>query len=140
MNLAPVPLITFKSHKLESDRVAHIQSDTRESLELPLRDWLFVEANDNYVTFHWRATSGIEKRMLRMNLKNAEEQLDGARVLRCHRSFLVNVDAVGDVTGNANGYKLVLKNCTHVIPVSRTRGKQIVDRVMDIHSPQKLRD
>jgi hypothetical protein len=121
--------------------VARIQSDTRETVEFPIKDWLFVEANDNYVTFYWRTLSGIQKRMLRMNLRNAEEQLDKARVLRCHRSFLVNLEAVGSVTGNANGYKLVLRNCESLIPVSRSRGKEIVERLAeastDIRSPQK---
>jgi DNA-binding LytR/AlgR family response regulator len=38
---------------------------------------------------------------------------------RCHRAYIVNLAAVEHVSGNAQGYKLHLKDVAELIPVSR---------------------
>lgn len=109
--------------------VLTIYSDTSETLSLKLVDLLFVEADDNYSTFYWMNGQGLEKKMLRVNLKNVESQLDNSFALRCHRSFIVNINKIGHVSGNTNGYKLGIKDTDLSVPVSRSKGKEVIEKI-----------
>jgi hypothetical protein len=115
-----------------------IYSDTSESLRLHLKDLLFVAANDNYSTVVWSENSHIEKKLLRINLKNLEAQLDNSFALRCHRSYLVNMYAIESLTGNTNGYKIKLRDCEEQIPVSRQKGKELMTKLRQLKSMMEL--
>lgn len=106
-----------------------IQSDTSETLSVVPEQLLYVEADDNYATFHWVEDGRLQKRMLRGNLKSIEIQLNSPRIVRCHRSYLVNVSAIVQVEGNTNGYRLYLRDSDVLIPVSRSKGPQVLQLV-----------
>lgn len=115
-----------------------IFSDTSETLTLKLPDLLYVEANDNYSTFFWMNGHGLEKKMLRVNLKNVESQLNNSFTLRCHRSFIVNINKIGHVSGNTNGYKLNIRDTELSVPVSRAKGKEIIEKIEQLRNMMEL--
>ena len=64
--------------------------------------------------------------LLRMTMKQAEEVTGGSPlVVKCHRAFLVNLRKVVKVSGNSQGYRLLLEGCPEEIPVSRAYSKQV---------------
>jgi DNA-binding LytR/AlgR family response regulator len=97
-----------------------------------------VEADDNYSTITWRQADGIQKRLLRINLKNIESQLDNSFALRCHRSFIVNVNAISAISGNTNGYKLRIQGTDFAIPVSRPKGKEVMEKISQLRNMMEL--
>jgi len=115
-----------------------LQSDTSETLELHLPDLLFVEADDNYSTVFWKNGHGVQKKLLRANLKNIESQINNSFTIRCHRSFIVNVNAISNVTGNTNGYKLQIRDTDHFIPVSRPKGKEVIEKIEQLRNVMEL--
>lgn len=121
----------------ETSRIT-LHSETSETLEINLPDLLFVEADDNYSTVFWKNGHGIQSKLLRANLKSIESQLDNSFTLRCHRSFLVNVNAIDSVSGNANGYKLRIRGTDIIIPVSRQKGKEVMERIHQLRSMMEL--
>ena len=64
----------------------------------------------------------LKKTLLRGSLSRFEEQAHHPDVVRCHRSFVVNLRQVASVSGNAQGYKLQLQNYPSPIPVARRYG------------------
>lgn len=123
------------SHEIEGDpAMVVIRSETSETAEFHLPDLLYIEADDNYATLYWRSDKGLEKKMLRVNLKSIETQLNNAYIIRCHRSFIVNINAITHVRGNTNGYKLDLHHTDLTIPVSRSKGKEVVDKIEQIRN------
>jgi DNA-binding LytR/AlgR family response regulator len=116
-----------------------IHSDTSETLRLNLPELLFVEASDNYSTFFWKQGAAVEKKMMRMNLKNVESQLNNSFTLRCHRSFIVNIYWIDTISGNTNGYKLTIAGSDFSIPVSRSKGKEVIEKIGQIRSIMELR-
>jgi hypothetical protein len=126
-------LRTSREGEVNSTTVV-IHSDTSETAEFHLPDLLYVEASDNYATFHWRNERGLEKKMLRVNLKNIESQLNNTYIIRCHRSFIVNIDAIAHVRGNTNGYKVDLRDTDFTIPVSRSKGKEVIEKIEQIRN------
>jgi len=115
-----------------------IFSDTTDTLNLNLPDLLFVEADDNYSTIFWKNGGDIQKKMLRMNLKNVETQIDNVYTIRCHRSYIVNVNAISNVSGNTNGYKLKIRDSDFSIPVSRPKGKEVIEKIGQLRNMMEL--
>lgn len=132
---------TLKREAKESVKASSqitLYSDTSESLSFNLPDLLFIEADDNYSTVMWKEGGGIQKKLLRVNLKNLESQLDNSFTLRCHRSYIVNVNAISAISGNTNGYKLKINGSDFSIPVSRPKGKEIMEKISQLRNMMEL--
>lgn len=115
-----------------------LYSDTSESLTFHLPDLLFIEADDNYSTVLWKEAGLVQKKLLRVNLKNLESQLDNSFTLRCHRSYIVNVNAISAISGNTNGYKLKINGSDFSIPVSRPKGKEVMEKISQLRNMMEL--
>jgi DNA-binding LytR/AlgR family response regulator len=113
-------------------------SDTSETLTINLPDLLFIRADDNYSTVYWMERGTVQKKLLRANLKNIETQIDNTFTIRCHRSYVVNVHAISNITGNANGYKLRIKDSDHYIPVARPKGKEVMEKIGQLKNMMEL--
>jgi DNA-binding LytR/AlgR family response regulator len=106
-----------------------IADNEKDSLTLRADKLLFIESTDNYCTVVYidHTTAGIEqslKPLLRTSLSRLETQIAtslgaGAHVVRCHRSYIVNLNRVERVSGNAQGYKLHLYGGQFQVPVAR---------------------
>ena len=91
---------------------------------------LYIESADNYVTIHYLNKSKVVHYLLRNSLKWIEENLtkDGSLV-RCHRSFIINLDNVKVLQKTKNGIFLELDiENTPDIPVSKTYYTQVMDK------------
>jgi DNA-binding LytR/AlgR family response regulator len=115
-----------------------LYSDTSESLTFNLPDLLFIEADDNYSTIIWKEAGVLQKKLLRVNLKNVESQLNNSFTLRCHRSYIVNVNAISAISGNTNGYKLKINGSDFSIPVSRPKGRQVMEKISQLRNIMEL--
>lgn len=98
-----------------------ISESGKERLTLQPGQLLYVESVGNYVDVHWLNGSQLQKSVLRSTLKEVADKLTGhPQFFRCHRAFLVNLDAVVQTEGNARGYQLTLTGIQTKIPVSRS--------------------
>ncbi len=112
------------SHSVQITLVADNERDT---LALAPDDLLFIESSDNYCTVYHLLNGKLQKPLLRSSLSRIESQLvHFPRLVRCHRSFIVNLDRVERVTGNAQGYKLHLLSGELEVPVARRYNETLV--------------
>jgi hypothetical protein len=116
----------------EKDSEIIIQTETNETLSLKLNDFVFAEAQNNYTMIYYYHKKTFSKKLLRLTLKNLENQFHNQFFIRCHRSYLVNVKAIHKIKGNANGYKLMMLDNLPEIPVSRAKGKEIIKQIQEI--------
>ncbi|MEO6818571.1 MAG: LytTR family DNA-binding domain-containing protein [Ginsengibacter sp.] len=91
-----------------------------ETFMLKIEDFIFARAEGNYVEI-WTVENLPAKPILkRMKLKDLENILRHfPNILRTHRSYILNKDFIEIVNGNAQGYKINLKDCKELVPVSR---------------------
>jgi DNA-binding LytR/AlgR family response regulator len=115
-----------------------LHSETSETLSFHLPDLLFIEADDNYSTVVWKNAQGIHKKLLRANLKSMESQINNDFTIRCHRSYVVNINAIANISGNANGYKLQILDTDISIPVSRTKGKEVIEKIHHLRHAMEM--
>jgi DNA-binding LytR/AlgR family response regulator len=132
---------TLKTESKDTTRNSNqvtLYSDTSESLTFNLPDLLFIEADDNYSTVVWKESEVLQKKLLRVNLKNLESQLNNSFALRCHRSYIVNINAIGAISGNTNGYRLKINGSDFYIPVSRPKGKEVMEKISQLRNVMEL--
>jgi len=100
------------------------------SLVLAAERLVCVRANDNYADFFYHSPNGIRKEMVRQTLKNIENEFDSDKtIVRCHKSYIVNLSFVKHISGNAQGYKLHLDYVDFDIPVSRNLSKMVLQQI-----------
>lgn len=93
----------------------------KEHLSLLPAHLLFVEASGNYVEVNYLKDNKPETMLLRSSLKKVQETLKNyPAFFRCHRSFIVNLHAIWQVNGNAQGYQLSVTLSEKKVPVSRS--------------------
>jgi DNA-binding LytR/AlgR family response regulator len=82
---------------------------------------IYIQSQDNYIKVITVDNDDIKLELIRTTLGYAERDIrkDCSHIIRCHNSYIVNLNNVKRVEGNSAGYKLQLKDSGDVIPVSR---------------------
>jgi len=91
-------------------------------ISIMLENLLYIESADNYATIYYLNKSRLSRFLLRNSLKWMEENLTKETPLvRCHRSYIVNIDKVKILKKIKGGLVLELDaESTPDIPVSKT--------------------
>lgn len=90
-----------------------------DHLEVRSQDFLFARAQDNYVELNTLSGGEPKQKLIRSTLAAVAEQVPEPHAVRCHRSYLVNLNAVTAVRGPKSALRLHLRGVEHPIPVSR---------------------
>ncbi|WP_299577413.1 LytTR family DNA-binding domain-containing protein [uncultured Sunxiuqinia sp.] len=99
----------------------------RIKFSLRTQDVLFLESTDNYITVYYLAEEKIQRKLLRNSLKRVEEMLAKNRIVRCHRSFIVNWNQIEMVQLNGKRLQLKLSHYDKIIPVSEKYSPLFLD-------------
>ena len=75
-------------------------------LSVMQQDLLYLEAADNYVSIHYLYSARARKFMIRNSMRNFEEQFRDTNIIRCHRSYMVNLDKVRIIRKEKDGLHL----------------------------------
>jgi len=94
-----------------------------ENFELNIQTFLYAKVDSNYLEIFYDYSNTNEKDLKRLTLKEFLDQLKSCPfIFKTHRSYVVNLNAIESVSGNAQGYVLYLKNYSKkTIPVSRSK-------------------
>lgn len=113
------------------DRELLFDSETKESLAVMASNFVYAKAEGNYSVICYAEDNGnLKTMMLRMKLNVVEGIVkDFRQIVRCHRSYIVNLDHVTGRSSRANGITLVVDNGKDSVPVSRTYSKSMGQRL-----------
>lgn len=111
---------------IETTALTLVADNEKDTITLQPHELLYIESSDNYCTVVYLKNGQPVKPLLRSSLSRLEGQIDRPDIVRCHRSFIVNLDRVEKVTGNAQGYKLHLLGGQFQIPVARKYNDSLV--------------
>lgn len=127
--------VTEINRRLQQTHISPIQtsivtlegSGKNASVNIELESLLYVESDKNYchiVTLN-------EQKAIRATISSIEEQLSEYNfIIKCHRAYLVNLQNVKEIEGNAsNGYKLQMKQTGQIVPVSRSYSSILLERM-----------
>lgn len=117
----------------EPARLVQINSENQkeEALEISLENLYCISAEGNYIKVYYdSANERVAQRLLRNSLANIEKDLaEFEKITRCHRSYIVNLDQVQEVKGNARNYCLQIPALDFEIPVSRNFPRKLLENL-----------
>lgn len=96
-----------------------VAENNKDFIEIEQKDLFYIESADNYSTIVFKKNDQLQKELIRSSLLRLESQIVDKKIVRCHRSFMVNLHNVVKVSGNAQGYKLHLNQYHLEVPVAR---------------------
>lgn len=100
--------------------------NTKDNLVLEVSCIYFIKSADNYVEVYYAHNNEVAKKLLRTTMRSVQSNLKRfSQFYRCHRAYIVNLEKVKKVTGNAQGYRLILENVEQQILVSRSMNQEI---------------
>jgi len=109
-----------------------------DNFSLLKNDLILIQADGNYLHFYIQNDTEINKIISRNTLVFAEEKVTKfSNFVKTHRSFIVNLDYIKKIKGNAQGYQLTFENIDFTVPVSRTRLKEFDGKINAIY-PKNL--
>lgn len=113
--------IAQEINQQKDDASTQINAKDLSIFGIPTNQIKYIEALQNYVTIGFINKEGqFQKQTERATLKNILATTKESSILRTHRSFLVNQQAIIETTGNSQGLLLTLSDCDKTIPVSRS--------------------
>jgi len=112
----------LKEHKQVQEKIIHFASDyQKDSLALKVNSLLFVRSADNYIEVFWKDGDTVKSQMVRCSMTSAETTVKEHKfIVKCHRSYIVNINYIDRFEGNSQGYKLYFENVNFPIPVARS--------------------
>ena len=91
----------------------------------------YIESADNYVSIHYLHLDKLQTYMLRTTMKELEE-LAPADLVRCHRSYIVNINKVKLIRKESDGLYLGLDlEKMPIIPISKTYSSKVFAALQD---------
>lgn len=112
-----------KENKVE---LVYFQDDYGStSFYLDKNSVLYIEANDNYINIYYWASQKVSCKILRTSMKTVEPLLKIYSMIRCHRSYIVNIQKVNSIQKQKGQLKLSLYDTDFMVPVSRTFANEV---------------
>jgi DNA-binding LytR/AlgR family response regulator len=101
-----------------------IEVDKFKKVQLEVDNLIYVEALGNYINIVYEC-NGFKKYTIRETINNIEKKTSNSKMIyKSHRSYLVNLNYISNVTGDAQGLKIHIKDIDTAIPVSRNKIKE----------------
>ncbi|MDG2448535.1 MAG: LytTR family DNA-binding domain-containing protein [Saprospiraceae bacterium] len=99
--------IAKEINRQERGKKSSVSSYKELVFDVPIYQIRYIEALQNYIKIgfiddHGKYNSKVERSTLKQTLKDTKD----SRIVKCHRSFLVNLDAIVSTKGNAPGHLL----------------------------------
>jgi hypothetical protein len=111
-------------------KIKIVGENENEQLNIELNQLLCVKSEGNYSVVYYINEDKTLKKTFRTSLKKQEEQFtDFPEIIRCHKSYLVNLSHINEISGNVRNYQFHVQHLDFAIPVSRNFPKEIIQNL-----------
>ncbi|ADY30066.1 LytTR family transcriptional regulator [Cellulophaga lytica] len=130
-----VPLYNKENTK-RNKTITIVGNNKSETLTIFESDFIFAKAQQNYVDVYYNTENGMQQKTFRSTLSNIMKQLPKA--WQVHRSYLVNLDYLKTVEGNARKRFIRISATEETIPISQIYYEALKKRLSN--SSQQLQN
>ena len=98
-------------------------------LSVKLDNLYYIKAEDNYINVFYQRSGAIASYMLRCKMKTIEDNsMDSSSLMRCHRSYMVNINKVSVLHNEADGFVIDFeREGLESVPVSKTYSARVLE-------------
>ena len=95
-------------------------------ITLKLDDLVYLQACDNYVIVYYEVEMKMKSYLIRNTLKQFERDLKEFPLVRCHRSYMININRIKMMKREKSFIQLLMDNIEqHEIPVSKSYTERV---------------
>ncbi|WKV11233.1 LytTR family DNA-binding domain-containing protein [Marivirga harenae] len=99
-------------------------------LQLASKEILWAQSDGNYLDLYYiNEANEIKKELIRNRLKNLADQLPDDSFFHCHKSYLINLNHIQKVQGNARNFEVILRYANVSIPVARSKSAELKEKI-----------
>ena len=98
-------------------------------LSVKLDNLYYIKAEDNYINVFYQRSGAIASYLLRCKMQTiADNCVDSSSLMRCHRSYIVNIKKVSVLHNEADGFVIDFeREGLDSIPVSKTYSAKVLE-------------
>jgi len=124
-------LLEKKQHQ---KKLIHFVSDYKnDTLTIKADLLIAIKSSDNYIEVYYKNNELVKKQIIRSSLKRVEELINKYEfILRCHRSYIVNIKFINEIQGNPQGFKLFLVDTDFTVPVSQKYIHELKNKIKQV--------
>ena len=93
---------------------------SKDRFSVSVKDFIFAQAQDNYIEIYYVKNNVSSKFLIRSSLGKLHKSLSHEFLIRCHRSYVINLYNVHSIKGNRKDLKISMSHTDTTIPVSHT--------------------
>ena len=84
------------------------------------KEFICARSNENYTQVYYRQNNSVRKELVRLPITKFYDQVkDGASIVRCHRSAIINIKYIKQIYRKSRSIQLQLEHVDEWVPVSR---------------------
>ena len=109
-----------------SEQIISVESGRDTAIRINSSDFICIQAKGgNYANIYWQDQSETKKELVRLTLLGFLEKTASLdNIVRCHKSYILNLEKVVSLRGNARSVIVMLEGMDFEIPVSRSFPKE----------------
>ena len=120
---------SLSQHEQDNRLLTINDENGKPVLSMPGSNLIYVKSEDNYVAVIYTAGDKIKKALIRSTLKKLENYLASDNIIRTHRSFMINMQNIGEVKRVSRGFMIKMKHVNEKIPVSPNYRKCLEEKI-----------
>jgi len=114
-------ILTTKEKVLDKNLLIEFRGQgSKDQIILSLVNILYGKSQDNYVELYYLENEQLKKFLIRSPLSKLSKSINNSVIVRCHRSYMVNLLQVTAVKGGNNEMSLNIDHFDATIPVSKS--------------------
>ena len=121
-------ILTTKEDLLDTGLLIEFKGQgSKDLITLSLANFLYGKSQDNYVELYYTEKDQLRKFLMRSSLSNLSDSINNMVIVRCHRSYIVNLIHVSAVKGRSHNMTLNIDPFDTSIPVSKSYQKTTIE-------------
>lgn len=114
-------ILTNKGVTIDYTQMIHFSGEgTKDNISIPVSDFIYAQAQDNYIELFYLKNQKPSKFLIRSSLSRICGTLEQDFLVRCHRSYLINLFNVHSIKGGLADLRITMSHLDAEIPVSKT--------------------
>ncbi len=114
-------ILTTKEEFVDTGQLVQFKGmGSKDQITLSASSFLYGKAQDNYVELVYLEQDQLKKFLMRSTLGNLVSSINSMAIVRCHRSFMVNLLHVNSIKGGNQDITLYLAPFDSPVPVSKS--------------------
>jgi hypothetical protein len=134
MQLNQVVLEKEASRLPDTRKLLITSGNEQQKIELPATNLICLESEGNYVQTWFLEEGKVRRVLIRNTITNVTAQVGATENLfKCHRAFIINLSHIKNISGNSQGYRVLLKYLDKEVPVARNYSKSFRQAIHPKH-------